>query len=242
MEKDIKRKFNFLKVYSGLLTVVVIVGFLTAFKQINSNPHFKEIDVERINIVEKDGKLKMVISNDESQHPGIVDGKVLPPRKRHPGIIFFNDDGDECGGLGFGGDKNGAGMVYSVDQYQNDQIMQLQYSQQPDSDQKLIRSYGVKMWDRPDNFTLGRFLKVNDSLKKLNNKKMYYAELEKMETKGLLGKERLFLGKTTNNDFGLFLRDDKGQPRIKIYIDRHNRAVLEALDDHGKEIGFRNKN
>ena len=64
------------------------------------------ISVERINIVEKDGKLRMVISNRARQHPGVLDGKVMPrPNGRPPGMIFFNHRGDEAGGLIF--DENG---------------------------------------------------------------------------------------------------------------------------------------
>jgi hypothetical protein len=57
-----------------------------------------EIDVERINIVEKDGKLRMVISNRERQHPGITDGKLMPrPDGRAPGMLFFNHKGERNG-------------------------------------------------------------------------------------------------------------------------------------------------
>ena len=64
---------------------------------------FEEIDVERINIVEKDGQLKMVISNKARQHPGIVNGKVIKrDYPRPPGLIFFNQLGDEMGGLVYG--------------------------------------------------------------------------------------------------------------------------------------------
>ena len=56
----------------------------------NKNQKFAEIDVERINIVEKDGKFRMVISNKERQHPGIIDGKTLPREEGRPaGMLFF---------------------------------------------------------------------------------------------------------------------------------------------------------
>lgn len=69
----------------------------------------------------------MVISNKKNQHPGIINNQALPERDRPAGMIFFNDDGDECGGLVYDGDRNSASMTYSFDQYKNDQIMQLQY-------------------------------------------------------------------------------------------------------------------
>ncbi len=48
----------------------------------------------------------MVISNRERQHPGMVDGKLIPREfARPPGLIFLSHGGDECGGLIF--DENG---------------------------------------------------------------------------------------------------------------------------------------
>ena len=137
MDQQLNKQIKFLKIYSIVLTLFLTAGLLLAFTYINKTPSFKEINVERINVIERSGKLKMVISNDELQHPGIIDGKTLPKRKRPAGIIFFNTDGDECGGLVYDGTKKEAGMVLSIDKYKNDQIMQLQYSQTSDKSKPL---------------------------------------------------------------------------------------------------------
>src|ERR671915_1632628 len=107
MENKLQRDVRFLKAYSILITVLLGVIAFSTIGEANQKTKFDEIDVERINIVEKDGKLKMVISNGERQHPGIIDGRMLS-RKRPPGMLFFNEKGDEVGGFGFnGGLKNG---------------------------------------------------------------------------------------------------------------------------------------
>jgi len=106
-------------------------------------------------------------------------------------------------------------MVFSVDQYKNDQIMQLQYDQESDQNQKIKKSYGLKMWDRPDSFTLGKLINFDDSLKKLNDTGIYNEEIQKLREKGLLGHERLFVGKTKTNEVGLFIRGEKGYPELK---------------------------
>src|ERR1700733_2745928 len=129
MEQNISRQIKILQIYAGFLTVLVAVLVLFDITTINKKPHFKEINAERINIVEGNGLTRMVISNHELQHPGSVNGKIVAHRDRPAGMIFFNDDGDECGGLVFDGNKHSASMTYSIDQYNNDQIMQLQYSQ-----------------------------------------------------------------------------------------------------------------
>jgi hypothetical protein len=85
----------------------------------------------------------------------MMGGKVMSSRNRPAGMIFFNNDGDENGGLVYQGDKTGAGMAYSFDQYKNDQVMQLQYNQSNDGKGKpMARSYGLKLWYRADVFTL----------------------------------------------------------------------------------------
>ena len=103
MQIKLEKKVFYLQAYCAAMTLIVgsllVMGFSIQQKQ-----KFAEIDVERINVVEKDGKLKMVISNAERQHPGIVDGKMLPRETgRSAGMIFFNEKGDEVGGLIFSG-------------------------------------------------------------------------------------------------------------------------------------------
>lgn len=238
MDQQLVKQIKFLKIYSGILTVIVIVGFLLAFIQIDKKPRFKEIDVERINVLESSGKLKMVISNQERQHPGRMDGKDLKPRQREAGIIFFNSIGDECGGLVYDGDKKGGSMVLSLDQFKNDQVMQLQYNEHEENNKQRSRSYGLKLWDRSDDFTMGKLIALDDSLKKLNNEAIYLAAIQKLKSEGLLGAERLFIGKNHNNEVGLFIKDKKGLPRIKLYVDNNNRVVIQALDENGNNIPF----
>src|SRR4051812_43417679 len=76
---------------------------------------FDEIDVHRINVREDDGTLRMTISNTGSA-PGIfVKGRERrhPEGRRSAGILFFNDEGTENGGLMFGGAKKD-GHVWSL--------------------------------------------------------------------------------------------------------------------------------
>src|SRR3546814_7100370 len=61
---------------------------------------FDEISVKRINIVEPDGKYRLALSNSE-RFPGLLmEGKEYKHHSRDGGrILFFNDEGDEVGGL-----------------------------------------------------------------------------------------------------------------------------------------------
>ena len=160
---------------------------------------------------------------------------MIAPRERPAGMIFFNDNGDECGGIVFDGNNKEANMAYSFDQYKNDQIMQLQYEQDNGTNRRM-RSYGLKIWDRRDDFTLGDLIKLDDSLKRLQDTAIYRTVIKKIQSEALMGHERLFLGKNKANEVGLFIRDDKGRPRMEIGLDSLNKVVFHALDTNGHII------
>ena len=52
----LEKEVRFLKVYAVVTTLLFVVLVFSAFQQANQKTRFTEIDVERINIVEKDGK------------------------------------------------------------------------------------------------------------------------------------------------------------------------------------------
>ena len=83
----------------GIVAAILALG---AFRQAQRT-RFTEIDVERINVVEKDGKLRMTISNSARLPDPIIGGKSYPLRggtgAGSAGLIFFNDEGNENGGL-----------------------------------------------------------------------------------------------------------------------------------------------
>lgn len=203
------------------------------FMAFTKNQKFDEIEVERINVREKDGTLKLVISNKARQHSGRVDGKDVKPREREAGMIFFNRDGDECGGLVYDNDQNSAGMVYSVDKYRDDQIMQLQYMEDTKS---KARKYGLQFWTygKEDAFR-ERERRYLEAEKETNEAKRDSA-FAKMRADGLFATDRMFIGKTFKDELGLFIRDAMGKPRIRLYVNKDNKPVIEFLDEKGKSI------
>lgn len=68
--KHIMKHF-LLKIYAITLTAILCYILISGFKDPAKSKEFKEITVERINIVEPDGKLVMTLSNSTRQHPGL---------------------------------------------------------------------------------------------------------------------------------------------------------------------------
>ena len=122
-----------LNIYTIVITALLAIVTLTgAMSDPARHARFDEIDVERINVREPDGTLRMVLSNHVRLPGVIVKGKERAPEDRpQAGMIFYNDEGTENGGLIFGGRKNGKGQVVdaggslSFDKYGANQIVQL---------------------------------------------------------------------------------------------------------------------
>lgn len=199
----------------------------------NKNLNLDELTAKRINVVDEGGNLRMVISNESRQHSGIVDGVELDLRGRQPGMIFFNSSGDECGGLVYDGNENGAGLVLSVDQFKNDQVMQLQYAEDTQSKR---RKYGLQLWDYPSEHTFSQKYDRMNALSEIKDDEKFRKAYEALRSEGLIAEDRLFAGKNFNKEVGLFIRDSKGNLRIRIYIDENDNPKIEMLDKDGTPI------
>ena len=107
---QIRRELRVLKGYAAVVTALLGVLSLAAFRQNAQKTKFGEIDVERINVLEPDGSYRMVISNRPRSIGPIYKGKPFGyAGGTRPGIIFFNDEGTENGGLTFEGKKGADG-------------------------------------------------------------------------------------------------------------------------------------
>ena len=112
------------------LALIFLAGLLVGCA-VSRNAKFDEITVQRIELVEPDGTLRMIISN-HAKFPGIiVRGKEQAFDRPQAGVLFYNDEGSENGGLIFGGYRNAKGEVVdsggslTFDKYDANQIVQL---------------------------------------------------------------------------------------------------------------------
>lgn len=233
METKLEKEVRFLKIYAAVATLFGAVFLLTAFAAQSKNQKFTEIDVERINIVEKDGKLRMVIANQERQHPGIVNGKIIKrDGPRAPGMIFFNHLGDEMGGLVFG-ENGGNGHFGSLtwDKVRNDQTIGFRHLE---GDSGTYET-GLVMWQQP-NIPGDVMLAKLETAQKITDETARRAAIQKLRDGGELTSNRLFLGKRRDNSSELLMADSKGKPRIRMSVAPDGTPKLEFLDEAGKII------
>src|ERR1044072_3523894 len=134
MSSDIRRDIRLLKAYAVVVTLLLGTLSVAAFRQATQKTRFTEIDVERINIVEPDGRLRLVISNRPRSIGPIYKGKPFGyAGGTRPGIIFFNDEGTENGGLTFTGMRRPDGTYVSstgmsFDQFNQDEGVTVRHS------------------------------------------------------------------------------------------------------------------
>jgi hypothetical protein len=190
---------------------------------------FTELDVQRINVREPDGTLRMTISNTAAAPGLIFKGKEHAfPNRQAAGILFFNDEGTENGGLLFGGAKKGknasSGGHLSFDQYEQDQVISLDQTEEYGR-----RRAGLTFFDRPPTPIP---LELIDRM----NTPEGDAEFEKLKEAGGFGYPRLFIGKTENRASTVILRDAKGLARLKLTVTPAGAASIEFLDESGKVV------
>jgi hypothetical protein len=230
METRLEKEVRFLKAYAVIMTLAVAVLVLTAFTLQNSKQKFGEIDVERINVVEKDGKLKMVISNAERQHPGIVDGKMIPREDGRPaGMIFFNERGDEIGGLTFMGDTaKGQYSSFTFDKFRGDQTIAFQHLENSNGD------YFAGLSFDDENITTAERMAKLDAIKKLPNEAAQKAARAEMRDKGEFLVNRLAIGKGRNKSAFISLSDARGKERIQISVAADGTPKINFRNDKGE--------
>src|SRR5476649_1096606 len=138
-----------MRAYVVVSSLALVVLSTAAFRQASKPQNLGEITVERINVVDANGTLRLVISNKDRQHPGVIDGITIDRPRPVAGMIFFNDQGDEVGGLVTTGmDKDGkkeadAGLTF--DQLHQDQTISLGHGESGGQ-----RHAELEVWDRPD--------------------------------------------------------------------------------------------
>ncbi|BFM45360.1 hypothetical protein CFS9_40010 [Flavobacterium sp. CFS9] len=238
------REIVFLRTFAVTAVIGMIFITSTAFKE-SGNQKFTEIDVERINIVEKDGTVKMIITNVDRFPNGMDKINNRPTnadRKKRSGMLFFNEDGIEAGGFIYDGRKNSnghsAGLSLTYDQYDGDQVMQLLTQDAKDGDKRVVSST-LAFNDRPGKESQLRTMEIMKELQELEKKdpKAMEERYKKYEADGVLGGiPRVMLGKSRSQKNGLFLFDDQGRQRAMFYVDKENNAKLNFLDDKGNVI------
>jgi hypothetical protein len=233
MRTALRRQLWFLRAYALGCSVLLVVATAAAFQQ-PPPQSFGEISVERINVVDRDGTLRMVISNKDRMHPGVMDGVTIDRPRPVAGLLFFNDQGDEAGGLTYtgaardGARQANAGIMF--DQLKQDQTIGFSYSESNGR-----RTAGFQVWDRSD-------APLSDLIRRLNDANRLQDAGERAKAIAAVragappGPRRVFVGKNADRTALVSLADAAGRPRLTIAVDAAGDPRIEFLDEAGKVV------
>jgi hypothetical protein len=218
-------------------TPLLVILALAAFRQ--EQTRFTEIDVERINVVEPDGKLRMVISNRPRSIGPIYKGTPFGyPGGSRPGMIFFNDEGTENGGLGFSGSRGPDGAYrassqLAFDQFDQDQVLYLQYA-----DQNGQRRLGLTVADRAP-VSIFELVQKRDSNNLMPDGPEKRAAMERLmgpvDGQPMFA-QRVYVGRDPSRAAVVNLSDPAGRPRLRLQVDSLGTPSLEFLDERGQVV------
>jgi len=238
LRREIRRLRRTNAIAIGLLVVVSVSAFVQA-RPGAGRAKFDEIDVERINVREPDGRLRLTLSNHARLPEVVVGGKSYPLRGgtgvKSAGLIFFNDDGNEDGGLVWAGSRNSKGYQASAaltfDQFDQDETISLEYG-----DENQRRQAGLAVMDRPDE-PIQIFAESAMAIRAMPDGPAKQERARKLQeaaiARGAMPAQRLFVGKRPDKSSTVLLADRKGHARLRLLVDSLGSARIEFLDDSG---------
>lgn len=232
-----------LATYAGVLTVGVTAALLSGFTAEGGNARFDTITVQRINVVEPDGKLRMVLTNN-NRIPGIIINghEYADYGNRKPttaaGMLFYDAQATESGGLTFGGLQDEQGRIsrfghFSFDRYNQDQMLTISAA-----DDGTNHRAEIKMIDQPS-WSIQEYLDLRDRIANLPQEEQDAAIAEFFETHPPGAGLRTYLGTQnfpsvpTETKNALSLRDVQGRERARMIVTQEGTPALEFLDSAG---------
>lgn len=216
---------------SAAVLLLATAGFVAS-----AQTRFTEIEVERINVMEPDGRHALVIANSERLPGVIIRGEEYPRevssgRERSSGIIYFNHEGTEAGGLAYGSesidDEVSAGGGLTVDRMNQDQVISMQYGEHGGRSMAALQ-----VWDRPSEHMEGT-LELVMAHQAGDIDREEFQQRVAQEVEGIA--HRLVVG-SVNRTALVQLNDSQSRPRIRISVDTLDVPALEFLDADGEVV------
>jgi len=201
--QGLARQVHWLKFQVICLAAILAILLLGAAASIKE---FDELNVERLNIVDANGKPRLVLANAERLPPPTVKGKSVKRAVSPAGIVFYNAAGDEVGGLALTDLQAGRLSALAFD-YANADAIALITHISPDGKDSTA---GLVINSRPD-------------------------ESLDLGSASRSGVRRIEL-KNHNDVAELVMMDTKGRPRMRLYVDKNDQPAIEMLDEKGAAV------
>jgi hypothetical protein len=242
MESRLIRQVRFLQAAVAVLLGVTGALCVNLFHPLLPKQTFKVIEAGRVNIREGNGVLKAALSNSAGFNEGYREahGGV-----RFSGLMFYNEEGQETGGLVYYGKAipggQDADVTLTFDQYRQDQNVYLHHEERKDA-QGLRIEDGLTINSRPDWTQVREEYDLYGQLEKLPAGQRDELQLKSLQ-EGKISSRRLFFGvergvkdKQPYDDAGVFIKNRWGRNAIKLYVDERNEPHFEVYDQLGTSL------
>jgi hypothetical protein len=212
----------------ALLLAEAAAGLLTDSS--GQGPVLDELTVKRLNVVEDDGTLRIVIGNSTHAATTPMRGRVVehPGRTASAGLLFVNDEGTECGGLQYAGLRGPDGKEQSgyltVDDYEQNESVRFGMVQNGARSQKFVEFSDQPAWSIVDlvNETAGL-----DAAAAQVVQDRYFGEADGGR------RSRMRLAREEDGSVRLVLRDGEGRDRLRFVVPADGDPVAEVVDSEG---------
>lgn len=242
MTRRLRRQLRVLQAWTALSSLALVflisaaLGQPASIQKALGQPagvqKIDELTVQRLNVVDANGTLRLVMANKDRMHPGVIDGVTINRPRPVAGLIFFNDEGDEVGGLAFSGqERDGerrANAQLAFDQLKQDQTVAISYSEADGQ-----RSAGLQIWDRSDTRLSELIRKLNDA-NAIQDPVAREKAVKAARATAPPGPRRVFVGKNADRAATVSLADASGKPRLTLRVEADGAASIEFLDENGK--------
>lgn len=242
----IEKELRLLKGYALFSTILFAALIFLAVKGPSRKVKFQEIDAERINIVEPNGTVRLAMANRERMPGGQSAGVELTAREGNrvmsnhgpvtAGLTFFNDEGDECGGLVYGtkmvDGKQKTVVRLSFDHYRQNEAIDIVHAEEGG-----VSRSGLEAVDTGSSIFTADEMRQSNAILLMKDGPGKDAALKKFGSEHAAEFKyapRLFVGRLENDAAGVILMDTQSKPRIRMTVDASGAPSLQFLDEHGK--------
>ena len=185
METKLIRQIRLLQIGVLVLFASTLLLFINCFYPLFPKQRFRVIEAERINIREKSGILKAALSNSAgfNEFQRAERGGVT-----FSGLMFYNEEGQEEGGLVYSGKAipggQDADVTLTMDQYRQDQNVYLHHEEHKDFKNLRVED-GLSINARPDWTGIKEEYGIYGEMDKLSEEQREELRLKSLQAEGL---------------------------------------------------------
>lgn len=192
---------------------------------------YDELTVRRLRVVDASGATRLVLTGKPIP-AGTIGGKRIPQDMRSgfdgAGLMFYNDDGDEQGGLTYSGHGGTQSEALTFDSWHQDQSLEIQHGDGPGQSDSYIAGSEMPPTNLYDDVV--EYSKALDAAKTGEDRA---ALRRRWRREGRWGYQRWIVGNRGGTS-QLALNDAKGHARLRLQVTEDGDARVEFLDADGK--------